>query len=371
VTSWITSFNLLTAQETSPSVDLCTTHSLPSFKKDDCAAYSYIENLDALTTGRRLRGFTTRDCLTAVKIGGFTSAFGVQQAERKSPASPAVALKSENDIVDDFQSRSCSSPGTDGVSRTTSLGDDDSGNAGRESENGSWSRTRRTRTAFSYDQLSALESKFRQTRYLSVCERLGLALTLGLTETQVKIWFQNRRTKWKKQNPGHDINGTHQQQQHHHQLLLNPSHSLPSTALISCSFPPQPIQQAFQRHFQLGDVENFPPHPMAASSTPVLPGGSRLLGEDESLTSSFARQMNDGTSGSEFLHPIHTMYFRSTDANGRRFIEPIDTKSPSSTPRNFMGPSAGCPFGGVLPMSSRSVSTKDSTSCYSVYLPFV
>lgn len=63
-------------------------------------------------------------------------------------------------------------------------------------------RPRRARTAFTYEQLVALENKFRATRYLSVCERLNLALALSLTETQVKIWFQNRRTKWKKQNPG-------------------------------------------------------------------------------------------------------------------------------------------------------------------------
>ncbi|EFX66337.1 hypothetical protein DAPPUDRAFT_18657, partial [Daphnia pulex] len=65
---------------------------------------------------------------------------------------------------------------------------------------------RRARTAFTYEQLVALENKFKTTRYLSVCERLNLALQLSLTETQVKIWFQNRRTKWKKQNPGLDVN---------------------------------------------------------------------------------------------------------------------------------------------------------------------
>ncbi|XP_029142952.1 NK1 transcription factor-related protein 2 [Protobothrops mucrosquamatus] len=65
-------------------------------------------------------------------------------------------------------------------------------------------KPRRARTAFTYEQLVALENKFRATRYLSVCERLNLALSLSLTETQVKIWFQNRRTKWKKQNPGID-----------------------------------------------------------------------------------------------------------------------------------------------------------------------
>eukprot|EP00069_Balaena_mysticetus_P019448 bmy_12254T0 len=65
-------------------------------------------------------------------------------------------------------------------------------------------KLRRARTAFTYEQLVALENKFKATRYLSVCERLNLALSLSLTETQVKIWFQNRRTKWKKQNPGAD-----------------------------------------------------------------------------------------------------------------------------------------------------------------------
>jgi hypothetical protein len=51
------------------------------------------------------------------------------------------------------------------------------------------SKPRRARTAFTYEQLVALENKFKQTRYLSVCERLNLALSLSLTETQVKIWY--------------------------------------------------------------------------------------------------------------------------------------------------------------------------------------
>lgn len=74
----------------------------------------------------------------------------------------------------------------------------------RRTEPTTCAKPRRARTAFTYEQLVALENKFRATRYLSVCERLNLALSLSLTETQVKIWFQNRRTKWKKQNPGVD-----------------------------------------------------------------------------------------------------------------------------------------------------------------------
>lgn len=45
----------------------------------------------------------------------------------------------------------------------------------------------RARTAFTYEQLVSLENKFKTTRYLSVCERLNLALSLSLTETQVRL----------------------------------------------------------------------------------------------------------------------------------------------------------------------------------------
>lgn len=85
-------------------------------------------------------------------------------------------------------------------------GDKNGDHSSTTSDSGKGGKPRRARTAFTYEQLVALENKFKSTRYLSVCERLNLALSLNLTETQVKIWFQNRRTKWKKQNPGMDVN---------------------------------------------------------------------------------------------------------------------------------------------------------------------
>ncbi|CAG5034923.1 unnamed protein product [Parnassius apollo] len=61
-------------------------------------------------------------------------------------------------------------------------------------------KPRRRRTAFTHAQLAYLERKFRCQKYLSVADRGDVADALSLSETQVKTWYQNRRTKWKRQN---------------------------------------------------------------------------------------------------------------------------------------------------------------------------
>lgn len=59
-------------------------------------------------------------------------------------------------------------------------------------------KRKKARTTFTGRQIFELEKQFEVKKYLSSSERAEMARLLGVTDTQVKIWFQNRRTKWKK-----------------------------------------------------------------------------------------------------------------------------------------------------------------------------
>ena len=100
-----------------------------------------------------------------------------QSLDRSSPANP---LELENETCVDVHSQN---------EAIMDASDDEKRNR----------RKKKTRTVFSRSQVFQLESTFDMKRYLSSSERAGLAASLQLTETQVKIWFQNRRNKWKRQ----------------------------------------------------------------------------------------------------------------------------------------------------------------------------
>lgn len=82
-------------------------------------------------------------------------------------------------------------------------------------------RKKRSRAAFSHAQVFELERRFAQQRYLSGPERSDLAKSLRLTETQVKIWFQNRRYKTKRK-----------QIQQHEVAVMNATKRVPVQVLV-------------------------------------------------------------------------------------------------------------------------------------------
>ncbi|VDD81377.1 unnamed protein product [Mesocestoides corti] len=145
-------------------------------------------------------------------------------------------------------------------------------------------KTRKARTAFSDHQLNELERTFERQKYLSVQDRMQLAEKLHLSDMQVKTWYQNRRTKWKRQasvgielltEATHSVNRLLHQHHQHQELSATSSSSSPSMLWTPHS-PFEPLSILMKS----GDVPKLaappPPPPPPAADLLTLLATNRL-----------------------------------------------------------------------------------------------
>ncbi|KAF2364701.1 Homeobox domain [Trinorchestia longiramus] len=158
---------------------------------------------------------------------------------------------------------------------------------------------RKPRQAYSAKQLERLEAEFKIDKYLSVSKRLELSQSLNLTETQIKTWFQNRRTKWKKQMAA-------RMRLAHRQGLL-PAQLYPALPTLSPHI--------------------FPPFYPAVAGAPPMDGLADLNSLSSGLTSSLAGMTSQGVTN---LNDLTTTTFMSLPRSPHSSIS-THTLVPSST----------------------------------------
>lgn len=174
-------------------------------------------------------------------------------------------------------------------------------------------RRRKPRVLFSQAQVFELERRFKQQRYLSAPERDHLAGVLKLTPTQVKIWFQNRRYKCKRQRQDQSLEMVSLPPPRRVSVPVLVRDGKPCVAADSAAYSPPysvgPINHfaynnypAFSNYTGPGCNSNYPcSYPQSVQGPPGAAGAYMNFGDLNNAQNSFSP-----SNGVSSLHGIRT-----------------------------------------------------------------
>ncbi|KXJ70854.1 hypothetical protein RP20_CCG022266 [Aedes albopictus] len=192
------------------------------------------------------------------------------------------------------------------------LGDGDGDDS---QQDGASRRKKKARTTFTGRQIFELEKQFEVKKYLSSSERTDMAKLLNVTETQVKIWFQNRRTKWKKQDgesAAGPINSTKESKA--------PKTPSPSPLTLSSPTPSYPTASSSS------SSSAYSPHPAPDIPTSLQP--AKLPTKHFPKNSAKVRRSKSGDAIASDL-PQEPLIPKAPTKDPKKFLAPLDASLPS------------------------------------------